>query len=198
MEAWMGTAVVTADPTNPAGPTNPADLPTSIIILTPITIPTPITPLAQEKQEEEEQEKEEHEQTYDHHGRFGRKGQGATRVHCGVHAAAETGPANAHPGTLLARGVVGFRRRGMHSLSSSIPLSISGVKKSPTLTFSPRQGVSATGSGKTLCYLLPCVPRILAMPAVAKEAVRPLALIVVPTRELAQQVRSSVVFCCCY
>ena len=48
-------------------------------------------------------------------------------------------------------------------------------------------GVAPTGSGKTLCYLLPLAELLHQWPAAAVGA--PLALILVPTRELAQQVR---------
>jgi len=50
--------------------------------------------------------------------------------------------------------------------------------------------VSPTGSGKTLAYLLPLVPHVLAQrrPMVGEG---PLAVILVPTRELAQQVKQA-------
>lgn len=52
-------------------------------------------------------------------------------------------------------------------------------------------GVAETGSGKTLCYLLPALDRILVdeEPMTAERAqYGPLALVLVPTRELAEQV----------
>ena len=48
--------------------------------------------------------------------------------------------------------------------------------------------VSPTGSGKTLAYLLPLVPHVLAQKA-PRPGEGPLAVVLVPTRELAQQVK---------
>ena len=45
-----------------------------------------------------------------------------------------------------------------------------------------------TGTGKTLAYSLPVVERLLAMPTSARTSARPSCLVLVPTRELAQQV----------
>lgn len=48
--------------------------------------------------------------------------------------------------------------------------------------------IAATGSGKTLAYLLPAVHHILNVKATKPTQMTPAALVVVPTRELAQQV----------
>lgn len=49
-------------------------------------------------------------------------------------------------------------------------------------------GSSATGSGKTLCYLLPAVLHIINQPSFKQERKGPIVLILVPTRELAEQI----------
>jgi ATP-dependent RNA helicase DDX5/DBP2 len=51
-------------------------------------------------------------------------------------------------------------------------------------------GIAQTGSGKTLCFALPAVARILATPVVDEDAASagPIALALAPTRELAAQI----------
>lgn len=48
-------------------------------------------------------------------------------------------------------------------------------------------GVAETGSGKTLAYLMPAIVHIAAQPEV-EQGDGPVALVLVPTRELSQQV----------
>lgn len=52
-------------------------------------------------------------------------------------------------------------------------------------------GISRTGSGKTLTYLLPCVVHISAQPTV-KPGDGPIALVLAPTRELANQIATEI------
>lgn len=52
-------------------------------------------------------------------------------------------------------------------------------------------GISRTGSGKTLTYLLPCIVHIAAQPAVNKGE-GPIGLILAPTRELACQIGNEI------
>lgn len=49
-------------------------------------------------------------------------------------------------------------------------------------------GLAATGSGKTLAYVLPAIVHINAQPESASDSYGPIALILVPTRELGIQV----------
>lgn len=49
-------------------------------------------------------------------------------------------------------------------------------------------GIAQTGSGKTLSYLLPAIPHIVAQPEIQRGSISPIALIVAPTRELAVQI----------
>ncbi|KAK2708344.1 hypothetical protein QYM36_014080 [Artemia franciscana] len=49
-------------------------------------------------------------------------------------------------------------------------------------------GVASTGSGKTLAYILPSIVHIKNMPKL-KRGDGPIALILAPTRELAQQIK---------
>lgn len=49
-------------------------------------------------------------------------------------------------------------------------------------------GIAQTGSGKTLSYLLPAIPHIVAQPEIQRGIISPIALIVAPTRELAVQI----------
>ncbi|GFH56843.1 hypothetical protein CTEN210_13319 [Chaetoceros tenuissimus] len=62
--------------------------------------------------------------------------------------------------------------------AQAIPITLSGHDLIVT---------SSTGSGKTLSYILPLIPHILEQPTLQKEE-GPIALVLVPTRELAQQV----------
>ena len=55
---------------------------------------------------------------------------------------------------------------------------------------------AATGSGKTLAYLLPCLHRLLTSPPQSGSP-GPRALVLVPTRELCQQVNHVVFFVSC-
>ncbi|VDM01164.1 unnamed protein product [Schistocephalus solidus] len=48
-------------------------------------------------------------------------------------------------------------------------------------------GIAQTGSGKTACYLVPAIVHILAQPRLLRDE-GPICLVLVPTRELAQQV----------
>jgi hypothetical protein len=48
--------------------------------------------------------------------------------------------------------------------------------------------VAPTGTGKTLAYMLPAIPHVLARSAPLRVGEGPLVLVVVPTRELASQV----------
>jgi len=52
-------------------------------------------------------------------------------------------------------------------------------------------GISRTGSGKTLSYLLPCIVHIAAQPLVKRDE-GPIALVLAPTRELACQIGSEI------
>ncbi len=49
------------------------------------------------------------------------------------------------------------------------------------------QGIAKTGSGKTAAFVLPMIVHIMDQPEVEKGA-GPIAVIVVPTRELAEQI----------
>ncbi|KYR01132.1 putative RNA helicase [Tieghemostelium lacteum] len=68
-------------------------------------------------------------------------------------------------------------------------------------------GLAATGSGKTLAFLLPALIKILQTPKRPSYSATPLALVIAPTRELAQQIeevckqsirQSSIRALCCY
>jgi len=61
----------------------------------------------------------------------------------------------------------------------ALPLVLSGVDVI---------GIAQTGSGKTLSYLLPAIPHIVAQPEIQRGIISPIALIVAPTRELAVQI----------
>jgi ATP-dependent RNA helicase DDX5/DBP2 len=53
-------------------------------------------------------------------------------------------------------------------------------------------GLAETGSGKTLTYLLPAIVHVNAQP-VLTDGDGPLALVLAPTRELAEQIHEEVV-----
>uniref|UniRef100_A0A183E9M7 RNA helicase n=1 Tax=Gongylonema pulchrum TaxID=637853 RepID=A0A183E9M7_9BILA len=57
-------------------------------------------------------------------------------------------------------------------------------------------GIAKTGSGKTMAYIWPAIVHIMDQPDL-KDGDGPIALIVVPTRELALQVLYFVLFCTC-
>ena len=69
--------------------------------------------------------------------------------------------------------------------------------KTQTLTkWTPRpQGIAKTGSGKTAAFVLPMVVHILDQSELDKGA-GPIAIIVAPTRELAEQIHKEVRFLC--
>uniref|UniRef100_A0A0M3HJC1 Helicase ATP-binding domain-containing protein n=1 Tax=Ascaris lumbricoides TaxID=6252 RepID=A0A0M3HJC1_ASCLU len=70
------------------------------------------------------------------------------------------------------------RQKISHSLLQSVPAALSGRDV---------LGIAKTGSGKTVAYLWPAIVHIMDQPQL-KEGEGPIALIVVPTRELAIQV----------
>ena len=62
----------------------------------------------------------------------------------------------------------------------------------PLLKGKDVQAVAEPGSGKTLAYLLPCIPQLLLQGhGITSKPAGPLVLLLMPTRELAQQVHSA-------
>ena len=105
-------------------------------------------------------------------------------------ASFETGPTPNLDASFEELGVPVVLVRALHNAGIERPFPIQAATMADCLAGRDVLGRGRTGSGKTLAFVLPMLTRLAAHP-VARQAGRPRALILVPTRELALQIQTA-------
>lgn len=80
---------------------------------------------------------------------------------------------------------------GIHRAGYTRPTPIQQKAILPVLEGKDVLGLAQTGTGKTAAFVLPILQRLVSRP-VKKAPARPRALIMAPTRELAEQIRENI------
>ena len=82
--------------------------------------------------------------------------------------------------------------QGVEAAGYTVPTPIQSLAIRPALEGRDIIGLAQTGTGKTAAFVLPILHRLAAVPAGDKRHPYPRALVLTPTRELAQQVHAAV------
>jgi ATP-dependent RNA helicase RhlE len=82
--------------------------------------------------------------------------------------------------------------QGVHASGYTVPTPIQTLALQPAVEGRDIIGCAQTGTGKTAAFVLPTLHRLSAANSLAKRHVHPRALVLTPTRELAQQVQDAV------
>ncbi|MCC6395938.1 MAG: DEAD/DEAH box helicase [Bacteroidetes bacterium] len=82
--------------------------------------------------------------------------------------------------------------QGVEAAGYTVPTPIQSLAIRPALEGRDIIGLAQTGTGKTAAFVLPLLHRLAAVPAGDKRHPHPRALVLTPTRELAQQVHAAV------